>query len=140
VTPPFPGYVSGHSTISGACAEALKLFTGSDECGFIEPRHAGELTEQGTSCDQMQQLDGKPLVDLLGEAHASCDVVLPIPTFTAAAEMAGISRVMGGYHIQSDNIAGLKLGRDVATYAWPIIQSYFDGTAETGGRRMAGQR
>ncbi|UJH91405.1 vanadium-dependent haloperoxidase [Antarcticibacterium sp. 1MA-6-2] len=25
--PPFPGYTSGHSTISGACAEALKLFT-----------------------------------------------------------------------------------------------------------------
>ena len=129
VTPPFPGYVSGHSTISGACAEALKLFTGSDECGFVEPRHAGELTEQGVVCEEMQQLDGKPLVDLLGEAHASCDIILPIPTFTAAAEMAGISRVMGGYHIQADNVAGLKLGRDVANYSWPKIQAYFDGTA-----------
>ena len=32
--------------------------------------------------------------------------------------MAGISRVMGGYHIQADNIAGLELGRDVAHKAW----------------------
>ena len=44
--------------------------------------------------------------------------------------MAGISRVMGGYHIQADNVAGLKLGRDVAQYIWPEIQKYFDGTAE----------
>ena len=43
--------------------------------------------------------------------------------------MAGISRVMGGYHIQADNVAGLQLGRDVATFIWPEIQRYFDGTS-----------
>jgi hypothetical protein len=32
--------------------------------------------------------------------------------------MAGISRVLGGYHIQSDNIEGLKLGRKVANNAY----------------------
>ena len=42
--------------------------------------------------------------------------------------MAGISRVMGGYHIQSDNIEGLRLGRKVAEYVWGITQGYFDGT------------
>ncbi|MFN3190636.1 MAG: vanadium-dependent haloperoxidase [Aureliella sp.] len=130
ITPPFPGYVSGHSCISGGCAEILKLFTGSDECGFVEPRHAGELTEQGFTCRQMQQLDGRPLAEIIGEEHATCDIMLPIPTFTEAAEMAGISRVMGGYHIQADNVAGLKLGRDVAKHIWPKIQAYFDGTAD----------
>jgi hypothetical protein len=130
ITPPFPGYVSGHSTISGGCAEILKLFTGSDKCGFVEPRTAGELTEQGFTCLQMQQLDGRPLAEIIGEEHATCEIELPIPTFTEAAEMAGISRVMGGYHIQADNVAGLKLGRDVAKYIWPEIQKYFDGTAE----------
>jgi len=30
--------------------------------------------------------------------------------------MAGISRVMGGYHIQADNVAGLELGRQVARH------------------------
>jgi hypothetical protein len=60
----------------------------------------------------------------------TCDVTLKLPTFSATAEMAGISRVMGGYHIQVDNVEGLKLGRKVAVYLWPKIQSYFDGTAE----------
>ena len=130
ITPPFPGYVSGHSCISGGCAEILKLFTGSDKCGFVEPRHAGDLTEVGFSCQQMQQLDGKPLSEMVGAENLTCDIVLPIPTFTEAAELAGISRVMGGYHIQADNVAGLKLGRDVAKHIWPEIQKYFDGTAD----------
>jgi hypothetical protein len=43
--------------------------------------------------------------------------------------MAGISRVMGGYHIQADNIAGLELGRQVAAYVFPKTQAYFEGTA-----------
>lgn len=142
VTPPFPGYVSGHSCASGAGAQILKLFTGSDRCNFVEPRHAGELTEEGYTCLQMQQLDGRPLASIVGDEHATCDVLLPIPTFTDAAEMAGISRVLGGYHIQADNIAGLKLGRDVANFCWPKYEAYFNGTAEiehglAAGREMA---
>ena len=31
--PPFPSYVSGHSCVSGACGEALMLWTGSDTFG-----------------------------------------------------------------------------------------------------------
>ena len=59
----------------------------------------------------------------------SCNVELPLPTFTATAEMAGIPRVMGGYHIQADNIEGLALGRKVTQFEWPRIKAYFDGTA-----------
>ncbi|MBT29063.1 MAG: haloperoxidase [Thalassobius sp.] len=95
--PPFPGYVSGHSSISGACAEALKLFTGSDEFGFEVKLVAGILTEPD---------------------HVGDTVTLKFPTFTETGEMAGISRVMGGYHIQADNIEGLVLGRNVAHEVW----------------------
>lgn len=69
--------------------------------------------------------DGKPPAD----PKLTCDVVLQLPTFTATADMAGISRVMGGYHIQADNVAGLELGRRVAGYIWPRVNGYFDGTA-----------
>ncbi|PKA98736.1 PAP2 superfamily protein [Flavobacteriaceae bacterium MAR_2009_75] len=93
--PPFPSYVSGHSTISGGCAEALKLFTGDEEFGVKVELVPGALTEP----------------DNLGET-----VVIEFPTFTETAEMAGISRVMGGYHIQADNIEGLELGRKIAQY------------------------
>ena len=128
ITPPFPGYVSGHSTISGACAEMLRLYTGSDRFGVVESRVAGALTEADFSCDEIQAVDGKRVLTSVGKP-LSCDVKIPIPTFTEAAEIAGISRVLGGYHIQADNIAGLELGRDVADYLYPQVLSYIDGTA-----------
>ncbi|MEK6374642.1 MAG: vanadium-dependent haloperoxidase [Acidobacteriota bacterium] len=124
VTPPFPGYVSGHSTVSGACAKALELFTGSDTFGEVERRTAGMLTEADIDCATMMGRGGKPY-----DKPVKCDVELPLPTFTATAEMAGISRVLGGYHIQADNIEGLVLGRKVAQFEWPRIEAYFDGTA-----------
>jgi hypothetical protein len=95
--PSFQGYVSGHSTISGGCAEALRLFTGNDYFGSSVDLIPGLMTEP----------------DHIGEK-----VTLQFPTFTETANMAGNSRVLGGYHIQSDNIEGLKLGRKVAHEAW----------------------
>ncbi|MFT6935078.1 MAG: hypothetical protein ACJAUQ_001471 [Maribacter sp.] len=49
---------------------------------------------------------------------------MKFPTFTETAEMAGVSRVLGGYHIQADNVAGLKLGRDVAHEVWGFYKKY----------------
>lgn len=126
VTPPFPGYPSGHSTVSAGCAKMLELFTGSDRFGDEEQRTAGAITEQGFDCKAMQAVHGKMDAD----DKLTCDVALRLPTFSAVAEMAGISRVMGGYHIQSDNVEGLKMGRSVAQYLWPKCQAYFNGTAK----------
>lgn len=95
--PPFPSYVSGHSTVSGACAEALKLYTGSDDFDVTIPFVAGSYTEKESEWK---------------------DIELYFPTLSSAAEMAGISRVLGGYHIQEDNIEGLMLGRKVANQAY----------------------
>jgi hypothetical protein len=103
VTPPFPGYVSGHSAVSAACAKVLELFTKSDTFGVEEKRSAGILTET-----------------------AGDEVSLPLNTFSETAEIAGLSRVMGGYHIQSDNIQGLILGRKVATHDWEILLKHFN--------------
>ena len=112
--PPFPSYVSGHSTISGGCAEALKMWTGNDVFGEEVELVAGSLTEP----------------DNLGDT-----VTLRFPTFTETAEMAGISRVLGGYHIQSDNIAGLELGRKVAKEAWNFYKKHI-GENNQGHKRQ----
>lgn len=127
VTPPFPGYPSGHSTVSGACARMLALFSGSDRFGFVARRNCCALTEVGYSPQAIEARAGGPKPGLLD----TLDTELHLPTFTATAEMAGISRVMGGYHIQTDNVAGLTLGRQVADYAWPRFETWFDGTAST---------
>jgi len=131
ITPPFPGYVSGHSAVSGACATILERFTGSDQFGDEEVRLAGSETERGYACAAMQSVQGRAPV----AAAENCRVTLPLPTFSAVAEMAGISRVMGGYHIQADNVAGLHLGRTVAAHLWPKCQAYFDGTARGSSAR-----
>lgn len=104
VSPPFPSYVSGHSTVSAACAETMRLFTGSDRLEVELVRRPGEITEP----------------DALGP-----DVTLWLPTLTGAAEMAGISRIMGGYHIQADNIEGLKMGRSVGQAVHQRAQDLF---------------
>jgi hypothetical protein len=98
VTPPFPGFPSGHSTVSSAAARILELFTGSNRFGDKEKRMGGFPTEPGFKCAIIQMQDGK-----LPKGHEklTCDVVLLLPTFQATAKMAGISRVMGGYHIQA---------------------------------------
>jgi hypothetical protein len=101
--PPFPSYVSGHSCVSGACSKALELYTGSDEFGSSIDLVAGALTEPENVGDT---------------------VTLEFPTFTETAEMAGISRVLGGYHIQADNVAGLQLGRDVAQNAFEFYKKH----------------
>jgi hypothetical protein len=108
ITPPFPGYTSGHATVSGACSKALELFTGTDEYGFIERRPHCELTE-----------------DSPGEL-----MTLDLPTWSATAEMAALSRALGGYHIPADNNVGLKVGREIAAWSWPKYQEYFNGTAQ----------
>jgi len=103
--PPFPSYTSGHSTISGACGEALRLFTGDDYFGEEVELIPGSLTETDS-------------------ANYGEPVTIKFPTFTKAANMAGMSRVMGGYHIQADNIAGLELGRNVAAATWKFYQKH----------------
>jgi hypothetical protein len=125
ITPPFPGYPSGHSTVSAACAKMLELFTGSDRFGEVERRKAGDLTEPGFACEIMQMRHGR----ILPKGRLTCDVALKLPTFSATAEMAGLSRIMGGYHIRTDNTEGLKMGRKVAEHTWPKMQAYFNGSA-----------
>lgn len=108
ITPPFPGYTSGHATVSGACSKVIELFTGSDVYGFAERRKHCELTE-----------------DMPGDY-----VTLDLPTWSATAELAALSRALGGYHIPYDNNVGLKVGREIATWSWPKYQEYFNGTAK----------
>ena len=106
--PPFPAYVSGHSTVSGGCSRALELFTGSDVYGAKVRLLPGWLTEPGITTDS---------------------VTLVLATFSGTAEMAGRSRVLGGYHIQVDNVEGLAMGRKVADVVVAKCMAHIKGTA-----------
>jgi hypothetical protein len=108
-TPPFPEYVSGHSTYSAAAARILTLWTGSDHFGNVVTLPAGSSKiEPGLT-------PAEP-------------VTLKWETFIEAADEAGMSRRYGGIHFARADLAGRKLGRLVADRAWSKAQSYFDGS------------
>jgi hypothetical protein len=110
ITPPFAEHVSGHSTFSSSAAEVLKLFTGSD--GFPNSavvRAGASLVEPGLVPAQ--------------------DITLSWPTFSAAADEAGISRLYGGIHFRNGDLEGRKLGRKVGAQAYALSRAYIDGTA-----------
>src|SRR5262249_40584130 len=110
VTPPFPEFVSGHSTFSAAGAEILKQFTGSDRFD------ASVTVPVGSSRVEP------------GRVPAT-DVTLSWPTFSQAADEAGISRRYGGIHFEDGDLTGRALGRLVGAQVWEKALTYFNGTA-----------
>jgi len=110
-TPPFPEYISGHSTFSAAGAQILKLFTHSDKLGGSVTFSVGSSnTEPGFTPKQ--------------------EVTLSWATFTDAANQAGISRRYGGIHFELADIAGRAAGRLVADQAWKKALSLIKGKSE----------
>lgn len=86
MSPAHPDYVSGHSAFSGAASTILARFFREDAIPFST-----------TS-------DGLP------------DVVRHFTSFSAACREVGLSRVFGGIHTRSANLAGQDLGRQVADW------------------------
>lgn len=109
-TPPFSEYVSGHSTFSGAAAEVLRRFTGSDALGASHTQRAG------TSRVEPGQVPAR-------------DVTLRWATFSEAADEAGISRRYGGIHFADGDQQGRRMGRAIGRQAWNRAQEYFNGVA-----------
>jgi hypothetical protein len=115
VTPPFPEYVSGHSTFSSAAATILALFTESDTFG------AFVTVKAGTSLFE-------PRNDTLGQPGTpATDVALSWPTLTAAAKDAGLSRRLGGIHFQDGDEDGYNLGRSVGANVLVKTFTYTNG-------------
>ena len=86
ITPPFPEYPSGHSTQSGAAAEVLTAFFGED-FAFEDATHLDDGLEPRR-----------------------------FPSFWAAAQEAGMSRLYGGIHFRSAIDQGLEQGRCIGRH------------------------
>ncbi|MDQ6734969.1 MAG: vanadium-dependent haloperoxidase [Nitrospirota bacterium] len=107
VTPPFPEYISGHSTFSTAGAEILRQFTGSDEFDFSYTQPANTSRVEPNT--------------------PATDITLYWATFSEAADEAGISRRYGGIHFVDGDLQGRLVGRRVGVQAWRKAQSYIEG-------------
>lgn len=113
ITPPFPEFVSGHSTFSAAGAAILQRWTGSDLFGSTYTARAGT----------------SPIEPGFAPTR---DVTLSWQTFSAAAQQAGLSRLFGGIHFHSGDSAGQAMGRRVAAQVWKVAQGYVRGAGLRG--------
>jgi hypothetical protein len=86
VTPPFPDYVSGHSTFSAAAATVLPLFYGTEDLPFTTGS------------------------DFLPGVYRSFSTCLD------AAEEAAMSRIYGGIHFRSASEDGLQAGISIGEW------------------------
>ena len=110
VTPPFAGYVSGHSTFSRAAAEVLTQFTGS------------EYFPGGMGVFDINQFDF--LVFELGPTE---DMQLQWATYRDASDQTSLSRIWGGIHPPIDDIPGRKIGIEVGNQAFDFADRCFSG-------------
>lgn len=85
-TPPFPEYTSGHSTFSRAAATVLARFFGTDAIAFT-------ATSEGLP-GVTRSFDG----------------------FGEAADESGVSRVYGGIHFMSGNLAAQSCGYSIGNF------------------------
>lgn len=107
-TPPFPEYVSGHSTFSAAITEVLSNFCESGKYGdSVTIPKGGSKIEPGCTPSE--------------------DVTLCWDTLKEAADEAGISRLYGGIHFVPGDLEARKLGNKVGCAVWDKTMQYFNG-------------
>lgn len=110
VTPPFAGYISGHSTYSRAGAEVMTLLTGNAYFPggygeFIAPKNDFLVFEEGPSED----------------------VKLQWATYRDASDQCSLSRIWGGIHPPCDDIPGRIIGAKIGKEAFDFSLQYFSG-------------
>ena len=113
VTPPFAGYVSGHSTFSRAAAEVLAAFTG-------DPYFPGGMTSFPIVRNEF----------LVFEEGPSVDMRLEWARYRDAADQCSLSRIWGGIHPPADDIPGRRIGKEVGLDAFDLADRHFRGAVD----------
>ncbi len=106
VSPPFAGYISGHSTYSRTAAELLSLMTGS------------EYFPGGMSGFEAQANDF-----LVFENGPSQTFELQWAKYIDASDQCSLSRIWGGIHPPIDDIPGRKIGMELGPQAMSMANS-----------------
>ena len=133
VTPAFAEYTSGHSAFSAAGAEVLRRFAGRDafhDAAVI----VGDFDGDG-ALDAMGTHIVPPGGALFERTAPREAVTLLWPTFTAAADQAGRSRLHGGIHIRDSDLRGRAMGRIAGALAFERAGSLWG--REAGARASA---
>jgi len=107
-TPSFGAYTSGHSAFSMAAAVILANFFGTNDIPIVVESESPFLASG------------------LTRSFAS---------FTDAAEEAGMSRIYGGIHWESDNLDGAELGENIGNF---VYSNFLQAVPEPSGILLFG--
>ncbi len=110
VTPPFAGYISGHSTYSRAGAEILTSLTGSEY-------FPGGMSGFEITADEF----------LVFEEGPSVNMTLQWATYRDASDQCSLSRIWGGIHPPADDIPGRLIGEQIGLNAFELASQYIEG-------------
>lgn len=116
ITPPFAGYVSGHSTFSRAASEVMTLLTGD---AFF-PGGMGEFIAEKNEF-------------LVFEEGPSETITLQWATYRDASDQTSLSRIWGGIHPPADDIPGRIIGLEIGVEAFHFAETYFQVDADGDG-------
>ncbi|MGK0267476.1 MAG: hypothetical protein ACI8Y3_000075 [Paraglaciecola sp.] len=108
VTPPFAGYVSGHSTYSRAAADLMTSITGS-------AYFPGGMSEFEIEANEF----------LVFEQGPSVNMTLQWATYKDASDQCSLSRIWGGIHPPADDLPGRMIGAKIATDSFEFVQTFF---------------
>ncbi len=109
ITPPFAGYISGHSTFSRAAAEIMELLTGDE----FFPGGMGEFEAPKNEF-------------LVFEDGPSESITLQWATYRDASDQTSLSRIWGGIHPPADDIPGRIIGEVIGVEAFLFGERYFN--------------
>ena len=113
VSPPFAGYLSGHSAFSRAASEVLTLITND---AFF-PGGMGTFNIEQNKF-------------LAFESGPSESFTLEWATYRDASDQTSLSRIWGGIHPPIDDINGRIIGNKIGNQTFNYANSFFDGTTK----------
>ena len=119
ISPPFPDYISGHSTFSAAAAHVLTESLGpniGDEIKISTEQLlmcAPIFKDQPHEMFKLNEFYVNKNTSLIQQGVPKERIVFKHATWEDLAWEAGMSRIYGGIHIQSSNIEGLKCGKRI---------------------------
>lgn len=125
VTPPFPDFVSGHSTFSASAARLFCCLLGSDQVVLQNPMITLDILNYFSpilgnttnfSINLLSILPGRSEVE--PDVAPTTGVSFGFNSWSGMANSSGKSRIFGGIHVESSNQAGLYLGRLIADKIW----------------------
>ena len=118
VTPPFPDYISGHSTFSSSASVIFEKLLKQQPSELVNlenfsSKHLSYISPIFTNSDNYSNIN-KVFIDKecskVINTDPNCILKLSFDTWNEIANYSGISRIYGGIHNDSSNTTGLLIG------------------------------